>query len=121
MASRTRMPSHVARWALRVACAGAARVVCWTAATSPILRDVTRERQRQLNRSVCTERLDDDLAARARTVELDQEDALPGTEQQLAIGERGRLAGPEHELQAVRVAGGALVGLPGHGAGRGIL
>ena len=50
------------------------------------------------------------------SVELDQEDALPGAEQQLAIGDRDALAGAEHELQAVGVAVRALVVVHVHGA-----
>src|SRR5947209_5788875 len=51
--------------------------------------------------------LSDDLdyhLAWARAVELDEEDALPDAEQQIAIGEGDRLAGAHQQVLAVRVA-----------------
>src|SRR5438477_3375531 len=51
--------------------------------------------------------LSDDLdyhLARSRAVELDEEDALPNAEQQIAIGEGYRLAGAHEQVLAVRVA-----------------
>ena len=54
-------------------------------------------------------RLDDDFAGSAWTVQLDQEDALPLTQQELAVGDGDAFARAEHQLQAVRVTVGAFV------------
>src|SRR5438874_5489724 len=51
--------------------------------------------------------LSDDLdyhLARSRAVELNEEDALPDTEQQIAVSERDRLAGAHQQVLAMRVA-----------------
>src|SRR5689334_7831668 len=52
---------------------------------------------------ICAEYLDDDLALRTRAIELDQEDALPRAEQQLAVRDGHSLACAEHDLLAVRM------------------
>src|SRR2546421_4964998 len=117
-ASSPRMPSIVALWALLVACwalpspalggscpalAGSIRADSWTAATRWMVR---LEAGASVQRA---ERLDDDFAGSAWTVQFDQEDALPLTQQELAVGDGDAFARAEHQLQTVRVTVGALV------------